>query len=124
MSFFQKLCPTPFPPVTRILEWVAISFSRESPWTRDRTQVSCIAGWFFPVWATRVSLRATITDQKVVGGTIPGNLSLFPEIVEIILHLLAYEIIQPIKTNHVSSMVVQWLRLWAPNGRGMGSIPG
>ena len=28
----------------RILEWVAISFSRESSEPRDRTQVSCIAG--------------------------------------------------------------------------------
>ena len=26
----------------RILEWVAISFSRGSPWPRDRTHVSCI----------------------------------------------------------------------------------
>ena len=37
----------------RILEWVAISFSRGSSWTRDRTQVSCIAGRCFTVWATR-----------------------------------------------------------------------
>ena len=28
----------------RILEWVAISFSRESSRPRDQTQVSCIAG--------------------------------------------------------------------------------
>ena len=27
----------------RILEWVAISFSRESSWPRDQTQVSCIS---------------------------------------------------------------------------------
>ena len=31
----------------RILEWVAISFSRGSSWPRDRTWVSCIAGRFF-----------------------------------------------------------------------------
>ena len=34
----------------RILEWVAISFSRGSSWRRDRTHVSCIsciAGGFF-----------------------------------------------------------------------------
>ena len=31
----------------RILEWVAISFSRVSSWPRDPTQVSCIAGRFF-----------------------------------------------------------------------------
>ena len=37
----------------RILEWVVISFSRGSSWSRDRTQVSCVAGRFFTVWATR-----------------------------------------------------------------------
>ena len=31
----------------RILEWVAISFSRGSSRPRDRTWVSCIAGRFF-----------------------------------------------------------------------------
>ena len=31
----------------RILEWVAISFSRGSSWPRNQTQVSCIAGRFF-----------------------------------------------------------------------------
>ena len=36
-----------------ILEWVAISFSRESSWPRDQTQVSCIATGCFTVWATR-----------------------------------------------------------------------
>ena len=35
----------------RILEWVAISFSRGSSWSRDRTWVSCIAGRFFTFWA-------------------------------------------------------------------------
>ena len=37
----------------RILEWIAISFSGGSSWPRDRTQVSCIAGRFFAVWAIR-----------------------------------------------------------------------
>ena len=37
----------------RILEWVAISFSRVSSRLRDRTMVSPIAGGFFTVWATR-----------------------------------------------------------------------
>ena len=37
----------------RIPEWVAIPFSRGSSWPRDWTQVSCIAGKFFPFWATR-----------------------------------------------------------------------
>ena len=37
----------------RVLEWVAIPFSRGSSWPRDRTEVSYIAGRFFLIWATR-----------------------------------------------------------------------
>ena len=36
----------------RVLEWVAISFSRGSSWPRDRTQVSHIAGRHFTLWIT------------------------------------------------------------------------
>ena len=36
----------------RILEWVAISFSKGSSWPRDWTQVSRIAGRRFTLWAT------------------------------------------------------------------------
>ena len=41
----------------RILEWVAISFSRVSSQTRDWTQVSCLAGRFFTVLATREAME-------------------------------------------------------------------
>ena len=37
----------------RILEWVSIPFSRGSSQPRDWTWVSCIAGRFFIIWATR-----------------------------------------------------------------------
>ena len=37
----------------RILDWAAIPFSRGSSQSGDRTQVSCIAGRFFTVWARR-----------------------------------------------------------------------
>ena len=37
----------------RILEWVAIPFSRGSSWPRDQTWIFCISGGFFTVWATR-----------------------------------------------------------------------
>ena len=37
----------------RILEWVAISFSRRSSQHRDWTQVSHIVGRCFTIWATR-----------------------------------------------------------------------
>ena len=37
----------------RILGWVVIPFSRASSRPRDQSQVSCLAGRFFTVWATR-----------------------------------------------------------------------
>ena len=37
----------------RILEWVAILFSRGCSWPRDRTWISEIAGNFFTIWAAR-----------------------------------------------------------------------
>ena len=66
-SEVAQLCPTLCNPMdcslpgcsvhrifhVRVLEWVAISFSRGSSWPRDRTQVSYIAGRFFASWATR-----------------------------------------------------------------------
>ena len=38
---------------TRILQWVAVPFSRESSRPRDRTCISHIAGRFFTIWATK-----------------------------------------------------------------------
>ena len=40
----------------RILEWVAIPFSRGSSQTRDQTWVSLIAGRVFTLWVTREAL--------------------------------------------------------------------
>ena len=37
----------------RILEWVAISFFRQSSWLRDQTQVSGIGRWILYHWTTR-----------------------------------------------------------------------
>ena len=62
----------------RILEWVAISFSRGSSWLRDRTQVSCIAGDSLPseppgkppvlhggiVWLTMKPYKATFEYEQ------------------------------------------------------------
>ena len=43
----------------RILEWVAISFSRGSSQPRDRTQVSLLAGRRFTIWTTGQPLNKT-----------------------------------------------------------------
>ena len=39
--------------LARLLEWVAISFSRGTSQPRDWTQVCCTTGRFFTIWATR-----------------------------------------------------------------------
>ena len=44
----------------RILEWVAIFFSRGSSWPKDWTLVSGIAGRFFTIWATRKALDKSL----------------------------------------------------------------
>ena len=41
----------------RILEWVAIPSSRGSSQPRNWTQVSCIAGGFFTIYATRKAMN-------------------------------------------------------------------
>ena len=43
----------------RILECIAISFSRRFSWPRNWTLVDCIAGRFFMKWATRGALSAS-----------------------------------------------------------------
>ena len=48
----------------RILEWVAISFSRRSSQPRDWTQVSRIVGRCFTVWATREEVCEDNTIRK------------------------------------------------------------
>ena len=78
-SEVAQLCPTLCNPVdcsppgssvhgilqARILEWVAISFSRGSSQPRDRTQVSRIAGRHFILWVTREAYRLPIACIKI-----------------------------------------------------------
>ena len=47
----------------RVLEWIAISFSRGSSWPRNRTRVSRIAGRRFTAWATREALLPILKFQ-------------------------------------------------------------
>ena len=55
----------------RILEWVAMPFSRGSSQPRDRTQVSCIAGGFFTVWATREAQYYWSGSLSLLQGNLP-----------------------------------------------------
>ena len=49
----------------RVMEWVAISFSRGPSWPREWNQVSRIAGRCFRVWATRESPRVMEIKAKI-----------------------------------------------------------
>ena len=59
----------------RILQWVAISFSRGSSQIRHQMWVSCIANRFFTIWATREapimwwassnSLQALVANSEI-----------------------------------------------------------
>ena len=69
----------------RILEWVAVSFSRGSSQPKDRTRVSCIVGRRFTVSATREVLKTEVTqlcltlcnpmDCSLLGTSIHGDSS-------------------------------------------------
>ena len=48
----------------RILEWVAISFSRRSSRPRDWTRVSHIVGRRFTIWVTR-EVKNKVPEQKM-----------------------------------------------------------
>ena len=66
----------------RILEWVAISFSRRSSQPRDWTWVSCTVGRRFTIWATREAHWPLVTELKL---QVP---LIFPEVREVGLKVL------------------------------------
>ena len=55
----------------RILEWVAISFSRRSSQPRDWTEVSRIVGRPFTIWATREALCLIKHNYSLIHDHIP-----------------------------------------------------
>ena len=50
----------------RVLEWVAISFSRGSSRPRDRTRVFRIAGRRFTIWATKEAFKYDVNCRFVI----------------------------------------------------------
>ena len=49
----------------RMLQWVAIPFSRGSSWPGGGTQVSRVAGRFFTIWATREAHSIKQLNKKI-----------------------------------------------------------
>ena len=72
-------CSMPGPSVhgtsqARILEWVAIFFSRVSSQIRDWTYVSCIGSWILYHWSTREALCHNLPNIFISMGTFSSNL--------------------------------------------------
>ena len=68
----------------RILEWIAIAFSRGSSWPRDPTQASCIGKWILyhcttrkaPTWPAAAAaklLQSCLTLCDPIDGSPPGS---------------------------------------------------
>ena len=89
-SEVAQSCPTPCDPMNcslpgssvhrifqaRILEWVALSFSRRSSQPRDWTRVSCIGGRCSTIWATkqdRYGCGTTISHDPQLFGSKPRD---------------------------------------------------
>ena len=76
----------------RILEWVAIPFSRGSSQPRDWTQVSCNEGRFFTIWATREAFAWCSVDVF---------LSFFP-----------FDIVFPLRSNSLRARILMLFSLF------------
>ena len=98
----------------RILEWVTFPFSWGSSQSRDRTQVSHIAGGFFTNWATREAQGHCQIDHWT---------SLKIKNFCFAIKILLIEWKDKIGTRG-TALAVQWLRLRACNAGSMGLIPG
>ena len=73
----------------RVLEWVAISFSRGSSRPRDRTRVSCIAGIFFTNLAIKEAQAGVkITRRKINNHRYTDDITLMAESEEELKSLL------------------------------------
>ena len=59
----------------RVVEWIAVSYSRRFSWPRDLARVSCIAGRCFTFWATRESHKVVLEhlENHLMLGHLPEN---------------------------------------------------
>ena len=99
-------------PQVRILGWITIPFSRVSSQPRDWTQVSCTAGGFFTLWATREpqELGTPDSDCALVFGIRPGFLT--------VTVATPGENISQKRAQSLSSAVTSQVNCWDPAGQG------
>ena len=91
----------------RMLEWIAIPFSRGSSQPRDWTHISCIAGGFFTVWATRehtpVFLPGESHGQRSLAGCSPWGLK-ESDVTEWLTLSVIYIYTHTFRMNHYSNV--------------------
>ena len=103
----------------RILEWVAISFSKGSCWPRDRIHIACIAGRFLPLSHQGSPILTLPSKEKKWMfrlSVILFYLFIYFRLSVILFYLLIYFRLNVIlKINKTgTSLVVQWLRIHLP----------
>ena len=102
----------------RILECLAISFSRGSSGPRDQTLVSYIAGRFFTVWATReVHVHYTITKYHWLSGL--NNWFCSPSSGGWAVQDQDTSIVSPLSWSHLNIMHSESLPLQMPSHWGL-----
>ena len=96
----------------RVLEWVAVSFSRGSSQPRDQTRVSCIPGRHFNLWATK---------EALIKHTIHKNIKVFSIlcIVFLIKHIIStyfignkIKYIHKMEEIHIFRKIEIWYLFW------------
>ena len=90
----------------KILEWVAVPFSRGSSQPRNRTQVSCVAGRFFTNWAIR---EAPLCSDSCPFGQWPSN-----HLILCLLFLLLPSVFPSIQIfSSESAFRIRWPKYWS-----------
>ena len=137
-NLLAQSCPILFNPVdcslpgsslhgtlqARILEWVAISFSRRSSPSRDWTWVSCIAGRLFTVWATREAttlLKLNYFLKTLLASLVAQLVKNMPALQEIQVWFLGWE--DPLEKEMVThSSILAWRIPWTERSRRLQSM--
>ena len=83
----------------RILEWVAISFSRGSSWPRDRTCIPCIVRQILYHWATR---KANPREEDIKNSGCRPKLNL-------IKYIKKFKIWKKVKGIRYIKVLLKWM---------------
>ena len=110
--------------IPRILEQVAISFSRESSWPRDGTLISCTGRWILYLWASKEmchlillskfghSERRKSWESECILHPEATSLKLLLHSRRLSLSALMLLFNQNIKNNYITlfSLLTQWIK--------------